>query len=42
MSDPKKMYSLSETKIDESSKEIELILTEVNNLTEKRKYYKTF
>ena len=42
MSDPKKMYSLSETKIDESSKEIELILTEVNNLTQKRKYYYAF
>ena len=42
MSDPKKMYSLSEAKIDESSKEIELILNEVNELTQNRKYYYAF
>ena len=42
MSDPKKMYSLSEAKIDESSKEIELILNEVNELAQNRKYYYAF
>lgn len=30
MSDPKKMFLLSEAKIDESSKEIQLILNEIN------------
>ena len=42
MSDPKKMFLLSEAKLDESSKEIQLILNEINNLILKQKYYYAF
>ena len=42
MSDPKKLYLLSEKKLDESSNKIQSILDEVNNLIQKQKYYYAF